>query len=191
MLTLCASRSLAQVAANDCFEPEAAVYPAYGPTTHRTFALTPKRTQFDWTELGSVFNSQKFDQPSEYRIVEYGTKLRSRRKRLGAFLGQRETGYIMKNFLLAFPAVALLTACDEGSTTSATSAAPNAAEQACLRDVTATTNNPDVALLGSEFSEAGTFVRVGVGPDRAPWQCIAYSDGSTDGIMSLTNEGTL
>ncbi|WP_171212667.1 hypothetical protein [Ruegeria sp. HKCCA5426] len=97
----------------------------------------------------------------------------------------------MKKLLLALPAAAILGACDEGSTTSGTSATPTAAEQACLRDVTATTNNPDVALLGSEFSEAGTFVRVGVGPDRAPWQCIAYSDGTTDGIMSLTNEGTL
>lgn len=68
---------------------------------------------------------------------------------------------------------------------------PNAAEQACLRDVTRTTNNPDVVLLGSEFSEAGTLVRVGVGPNRAPWQCIAYSDGTTAGIQSLTNEGSL
>ncbi len=72
-----------------------------------------------------------------------------------------------------------------------TGGAPTAAEQACLRDVTAVTNNPDVVLLGSEFSEAGTMVRVGVGPDQAPWQCIAYRDGTTDGIMSLTDEGSL
>ena len=97
----------------------------------------------------------------------------------------------MKKVFLAFPALALLAACDEPTASSGTSAAPTAAEQACLRDVTATTNNPDVVLLGSEFSEAGTLVRVGVGSDRAPWQCIAYSDGTTDGIMSLTNEGTL
>lgn len=97
----------------------------------------------------------------------------------------------MKKALLALPALALLAACDEPIASSETSASPTAAEQACLRDVTATTNNPDVVLLGSEFSEAGTFVRVGVGPDRAPWQCIAYRDGTTDGIMSLTNEGTL
>ena len=97
----------------------------------------------------------------------------------------------MKKALLALPALALLAACDEPTASSSASATPTAAEQACLRDVTATTNNPDVVLLGSEFSQAGTFVRVGVGPDRAPWQCIAYSDGTTDGIMSLTNEGTL
>ncbi len=97
----------------------------------------------------------------------------------------------MKKALLAFPALTLLAACDEPTASNSASATPTAAEQACLRDVTATTNNPDVVLLGSEFSQAGTFVRVGVGPDRAPWQCIAYSDGTTDGIMSLTNEGTL
>ncbi len=97
----------------------------------------------------------------------------------------------MKKALLVLPVLALLAACDEGTATSGAAAAPTAAEQACLRDVTATTNNPDVVLLGSEFSEAGTFVRVGVGPDRAPWQCVAYSDGTTDAIMSLTNEGTL
>jgi hypothetical protein len=86
-----------------------------------------------------------------------------------------------------------LAACDEtmSATDTAATTAPNAAEQACLRDVTATTNNPDVVLLGSEFSEAGTLVRVGVGPQRAPWQCIAYSDGTTAGIQSMTDEGSI
>jgi len=93
--------------------------------------------------------------------------------------------------IVAIGAATALSACMDDSGGAATSAAPTAAEQACLRDVTATTNNPDVVLLGSEFSEAGTLVRVGVGPDRAPWQCIAYTDGSTAGIESLTNEGTL
>ncbi|WP_261192048.1 hypothetical protein [Pseudoruegeria sp. SHC-113] len=92
---------------------------------------------------------------------------------------------------LAFmPAIAALSACVEESS-NASAGVPTAAEQVCLRDVTATTNNPDVVLLGSEFSEAGTLVRVGVGPDRAPWQCIAYSDGTTAGIEFLGNEGTL
>jgi hypothetical protein len=94
--------------------------------------------------------------------------------------------------LISVVGIALsLSACVEETGNTASSAPPNAAEQACLRDVTATTNNPDVALLGSEFSQAGTLVRVGVGPQRAPWQCIAYSDGTTAGIQSLTNEGTL
>ncbi len=71
------------------------------------------------------------------------------------------------------------------------SAMPDKAEQACLRDVTRTTNNPDVVLLGSSFSQAGTEVIVGVGPQRARWRCIGYSDGTTGGIMSLTDEGRL
>lgn len=91
----------------------------------------------------------------------------------------------------AFGAVATLAACVEETGGGVSTSMPNAAEQACLRDVTRTTNNPDVVLLGSEFSEAGTLVRVGVGPNRAPWQCIAYRDGTTAGIQSLTNEGTL
>jgi hypothetical protein len=92
----------------------------------------------------------------------------------------------------AAAALAALVACDDtgGTTTSTVSSrTPNAAEQACLRDVTSTTNNADVALLSSEFSEAGTQVIVGVGPQRARWSCIAYSDGTTAGIMSLTDEG--
>ena len=68
---------------------------------------------------------------------------------------------------------------------------PSPAEQGCLRDVTRTTNNPDVVLLSSEFSQAGTQVIVGVGPQRARWSCIGYSDGSTAEITSLTNEGSL
>ncbi|NEV64482.1 hypothetical protein [Thiorhodococcus minor] len=68
---------------------------------------------------------------------------------------------------------------------------PSQAEQACLRDVTRTTNNPDVVLLDSSFSEAGTEVIVGVGPQRARWRCIAYRDGTTAGIQSLTDEGAL
>ena len=71
------------------------------------------------------------------------------------------------------------------------SGTPGLAEQACLRDVTRTTNNPDVVLLDSSYSEAGTEVIVGVGPQRARWRCIGYSDGTTTGIMSLTDEGRL
>lgn len=68
---------------------------------------------------------------------------------------------------------------------------PTPAEQACLRDVTATTNNPDVVLISSSFSEAGTEVIVGVGENRAQWRCIAYKDGTTADIQSLTDEGSL
>ncbi len=69
--------------------------------------------------------------------------------------------------------------------------APSAAEQACLRDVTQATNNPDVVLLNSSVSEAGTEVIVGVGGQRAPWRCIGYNDGTTTGILFLGDEGRL
>ncbi len=73
----------------------------------------------------------------------------------------------------------------------ATAGTPTVAEQGCLRDVTRTTNNADVVLLSSSYSEAGTEVIVGVGPQRARWRCIGYRDGTTAGIMSLTDEGAL
>jgi hypothetical protein len=89
---------------------------------------------------------------------------------------------------LCLAAAAALAGCVEetGSTSM-----PTVEEQACLRDVTRTTNNGDVVLLSSSFSQAGTEVIVGVGPQRAQWRCIGYSDGTTTGIMSLTNEGSL
>lgn len=100
----------------------------------------------------------------------------------------------LKLSLIGLAAAAVLTGCDSNPSVSdaaPSSRTPTAAEQACLRDVTRTTNNPDVVLLGSTYSEAGTEVIVGVGEQRARWRCIAYRDGTTDGIMSLTNEGSL
>jgi hypothetical protein len=86
-----------------------------------------------------------------------------------------------------------LAACveDGGGSTEVVAQTPSAAAQACLRDVTTTTNNGDVALISESFSQAGTEVIVGVGPDRARWRCIGYSDGTTAGIESLTDEGAL
>ena len=95
----------------------------------------------------------------------------------------------LKLSLIGLAAAVVLVGCDDAAVVS--DSMPSAAEQACLRDVTNTTNNPDVVLLGSSYSEAGTEVIVGVGEQRARWRCIAYKDGTTGGIMSLTNEGTL
>jgi hypothetical protein len=89
---------------------------------------------------------------------------------------------------LGFAAAAALAGCVEETETTSM---PSAEEQACLRDVTRTTNNPDVVLLSSSFSQAGAEVIVGVGEQRARWRCIGYSDGTTADIMSLTNEGFL
>lgn len=107
-------------------------------------------------------------------------------------LRSKKVGHIiLKKIALKLPAIGVLVACDEGASSGGASPAPTAAQQACLRDVTATTNNPDVVLLAPSFLEAGTLVRVGVGPNKAPWQCIGYSNGTTDGIQSLTDEGAL
>lgn len=62
----------------------------------------------------------------------------------------------------------------------------SAAERACLEAVSQAAGGAQVTLLGSEYSQAGTFVRVGVGPDRSPWKCIGYSDGTTDGVAAMT-----
>jgi len=85
-------------------------------------------------------------------------------------------------------AAATLAGCQSNSERASASSIPNAAEQACLRDVTQQTNNPDVVLLGSEPYQGGArYVRVGVGRDRAVWQCIGRSNGSTSEIMYLGN----
>lgn len=68
---------------------------------------------------------------------------------------------------------------------------PSAAEQACLQRTSMETNNGDVVLLSSRAVAGGTEVIVGVGPQRARWQCTAYNGGGTSRPMSLTNEGYL
>jgi hypothetical protein len=90
----------------------------------------------------------------------------------------------------ALLALGLVAACAEGATIEAT-AAPSPAVEGCLRDVANLTNNGQFKVIDTLESEAGTQVTVGVGPDRAPWLCIGYSDGTTAGIMSRTEEGSL
>ena len=94
-------------------------------------------------------------------------------------------------FPLIAAAASLLAACaDEAAPPAPAAATAMAAEQACLRDVAATTNNGEVRVVASTFSEAGTEVIVGVGP-TGQWRCIAYADGTTAGVQSLTDEGRL
>lgn len=92
----------------------------------------------------------------------------------------------------ALAAATALSACvettDEFVTVPASGDPEAQARAACLRDVRATTGNPDVAVTSSEFSQAATRVVLQVG-GTGTWQCFAYSDGTTDRIMSLTNEG--
>lgn len=88
----------------------------------------------------------------------------------------------------AVGAAFLLAGCVEDT---GSSSMPSSAEQSCLQSVTFETNNPDVVLLSSSRVVGGTEVIVGVGPQRAPWQCTAFDSGGTSRPMSLTNEGTL
>lgn len=68
---------------------------------------------------------------------------------------------------------------------------PQVARDACLREVGRTTNNPDLSILEMLYSEANSQVRIGVGPDRAPWQCTVSNSGKVANVMSLTDEGAL
>ena len=99
----------------------------------------------------------------------------------------------MKRIFTAALLTLPLAACETSGESSGVAANdPEAsARAACLRDVQLETGNSTAVVLSSSFSQAGTEVIVGVGPQQARWRCIAYSDGTTDGIMSLTNEGSL
>lgn len=61
-------------------------------------------------------------------------------------------------------------------------------EAACRNEVARVTNASRVEVVDSDFSEAGTMVRLAVGPEGAPWQCIAYRDGSTAGVQFLGDD---
>ncbi len=114
----------------------------------------------------------------------------------------------MKSFILAplgAAALLALAACDDsiGTSTSATpptSANPmfpdvgfspdvsNAAVDACRNAVDAQTDG-NVDIVGSEFSQAASVVYLTVGPQRAPWRCLAGNDGTVDEVMFVGSEG--
>jgi hypothetical protein len=66
-----------------------------------------------------------------------------------------------------------------------------AAKQACLSAVPNETNESDVAVLSTEFSEANSLVMVGVGAQRAPWRCLVSNDGAVQEVMFTGDEGRL
>ncbi|EHS49622.1 hypothetical protein PDO_3116 [Rhizobium sp. PDO1-076] len=68
---------------------------------------------------------------------------------------------------------------------------PQVARDACLREVGRTTNNPDLTILEMLYSEANSQVKIGVGPNRAPWQCTVSNRGEVANVTSLTDEGAL
>ena len=68
--------------------------------------------------------------------------------------------------------------------------APAKDQQACLAAVSNKTNNGEVVVLDTNSSEANNTVIVGVGKQKARWQCLV-KNGRVAEVMSLTNEGAL
>jgi len=86
-----------------------------------------------------------------------------------------------------------LAACDvDTADTATTSSSPTSGqEQACLAAVANETNEGNVSVLSSAFSEADTVVMVGVGDDAAPWRCLVSDDGRVEEVYFAGTEGFL
>ncbi|MBL8790118.1 MAG: hypothetical protein JNM45_06440 [Rhizobiales bacterium] len=67
---------------------------------------------------------------------------------------------------------------------------PSTDQEVCLAAVSNTTNNGDVTVLSASSSEANNEVIIGVGPNKARWQCLVKK-GKVANVMSLTDEGAL
>ncbi len=55
----------------------------------------------------------------------------------------------------------------------------------------AETNNANVSVMSSEFSQANTMVMVAVGDDAAPWRCLVSSEGMVAEVSFAGGEGFL
>ncbi len=86
-----------------------------------------------------------------------------------------------------------LAACDAdtGGVMQAATSMPSVQEQACLAAVSNETNNGEVSVLSSEFSEANSLVMIGVGADAAPWRCLVSNDGVVAEVSFAGSEGFL
>ena len=82
-----------------------------------------------------------------------------------------------------------LAACSEtaGDSSPPLRTGSSADERTCLNAVARETGNT-VTVISSDFSQAGTVVTIGVGPQRAPWRCL-ITRGVVQEVTSLTNEG--
>jgi len=63
--------------------------------------------------------------------------------------------------------------------------------RACLAAVEQQTSNPQLVVLGKDYSEANSAVLIGVGPDQAPWRCLVSNDGVVAEVMFMGDEGAL
>jgi hypothetical protein len=75
-----------------------------------------------------------------------------------------------------------------GTTPSDNSGLPAADIDACLKAVSNNDSSIEVVVLDTETSEANNMVKVGLGPNHAPWRCLV-KDGKVSDVMSLTDEG--
>jgi len=64
---------------------------------------------------------------------------------------------------------------------------PRSDQKACLKAVKRKTRNT-VVVLTATSAEANNNVTIGVGPDKAKWQCLVKK-GRVAEVMSLTDEG--
>lgn len=67
---------------------------------------------------------------------------------------------------------------------------PKSDIKACRKAVKKKTNTKDVSVLTATSAEANNTVILGVGPDKAKWQCLV-KNGNVADVMSLTDEGAL
>lgn len=98
--------------------------------------------------------------------------------RIAAQAGPAVEGWAAAEYLL--PAAALPEAAPDS---------PSTAETACLGAVAEAAKDSDVEVLALDDSQPEVLVQVGVGPERAPWQCLAAADGSTRGVEYLGPAG--
>ena len=67
---------------------------------------------------------------------------------------------------------------------------PKRDQKACVSAVKRKTHNRQAVVLGGVTSEANNTVKVGVGPDKAPWKCLVKR-GRVVEVMSLVDEGAM
>jgi hypothetical protein len=71
------------------------------------------------------------------------------------------------------------------------SSVSQAAIDACLKAVKAQTNESDLNVMSTEFSEANSLVMIAVGQQRAPWKCLVSNDGQGAEVSFAGDEGKL
>jgi hypothetical protein len=80
-------------------------------------------------------------------------------------------------------------ACKTQPQAAAAAGAPSKQEQACLAAVSNETDNGEVTVLSSEFSQANSIVMTGVGSQRAPWRCLVSNSGVVQEGMFAGSDG--